>query len=288
VSNRKQRLAVDLQKNDFMANRHFVQALYGSAHPYGRVTETAHLDQLSVSTLADYFSQYYHPGNLTILVSGKFDEKLIAQINSLFGSKLWPTQTVPPSPSFAVQSSSQFVQHTEKSESVQSAVVLGNISINKLHPDFLKLSILNTVFGGYFGSRLMSNIREEKGYTYGIHSSLVSYPHSGFLEISTEVGKDVRQATLHEIQAEINLLRTELIDEEELQTVKNYLSGKILRSIDGPLKYADTIKSLITYGQTTDYVHDFLKTIHEVKAEELQELAVKYLDFDKMYKVTVG
>jgi predicted Zn-dependent peptidase len=288
VSNRKQRLAVDMQKNDFLANRHFVQALYGQSHPYGRVTEPEHLDQLSSANLAAYFKQYYHPGNLNILISGKFDDTLIKQINTLFGSKLWAAQTLTLSPSHSIESSSQFVQHTEKADSVQSAVVLGNLSINKLHPDFLKLSILNTVFGGYFGSRLMSNIREEKGYTYGIHSSLVSYPHSGFLEISTEVGKEVRQATLDEIQAEINLLRTELIDEEELQTVKNYLSGKILRSIDGPLKYADTIKSLITYGQTTDYIHDFLRTIHEVEAEELRDLAVKYLDFDKMYKVTVG
>jgi len=288
VSNRKQRLAVDMQKNDFIANRHFVQALYGTSHPYGRVTEPEQLDRLTTSELAAYFKAYYHPGNLTILISGKFSEQLIAQVNATFGSKHWQAQNLPSTPSFFAQSSSQFVQHTEKADSVQSAVVLGNLTINKLHPDFLKLSVLNTVFGGYFGSRLMSNIREEKGYTYGIHSSLISYPHSGFLEISTEVGKEVRQATLDEIQAEVNLVRTELIDEEELQIVKNYLSGKILRSIDGPLKYADTIKSLITYGQTTDYIHDFLHTIHKVEAEELRELAVKYLDFDKMYKITVG
>ena len=178
--------------------------------------------------------------------------------------------------------------HTEKADSVQSAIVVGNLSINKLHPDFLKLSVLNTVFGGYFGSRLMSNIREEKGYTYGIYSSFASYPHSGFIEIASEVGKDVRDATLNEIEKEINTLRTELISDEELQVVKNYMSGKILRSIDGPLKFSETLKGLLIYNQDVSYIHQLLKTVREVTAPELRELAVKYLDYNKMYKVTVG
>ena len=190
--------------------------------------------------------------------------------------------------SYPVQSSSELIHHTEKAESVQSAVIVGNISINKLHPDFIKLSVLNTVFGGYFGSRLMSNIREEKGYTYGIYSSFASYPYGGFLEIAAEVGKEVRQKTLNEIEHEINLLRTEVIDAEELQIVKNYLSGKILRSVDGPLKYSETLKGLLVYNQDVSYIHTLLKTIREVTAEELQQLAIKYLDFSKMYKVTVG
>lgn len=288
LSNRKQRLLVDLKKNEFVANRQFVQALFGTVHPYGRVTEFADFDQLTLPDLKAFYEHQYNAINLTILVSGKFDDALLKQLNLLFGSAAFKGPAADVTLSHAVSPAAELVHHIEKADSVQTAIILGNHAINKHHPDFLKLSVLNTVFGGYFGSRLMSNIREEKGYTYGIHSSFVSYPHAGFMEISSEVGKDVKEATLTEIEKEIQLLRTELIEEEELQVVKNYMSGRILRSVDGPIKYSETFKGLLLYNQTPDYIHQLLRTIREVTAEELLQLAQQYLDYDKMYKVTVG
>ena len=288
INNRKQRLSVDLEKNDFIANRNFVDALFGQKHPYGRVTEFAHFDVITTEDLKAFYNHHYNASNLTLIVSGKYDNSLIGLLNKYFGSKALLGPKASESISYPIEGSSQLVHHTEKADSVQSAVAVGNLSINKFHPDFLKLSLLNTVFGGYFGSRLMSNIREEKGYTYGIYSSFVSYPHSGFIEISTEVGKAVRQATLDEIEKEINILRTELIPEDELQIVKNYMSGKILRSLDGPLKFSETLKGLIIYGQDTDYIIKLLQTVRETGSEELLRLANQYYDFDKMYKVTVG
>ena len=288
ISNKKQKFAVDLKKNEFLANRNFVNALYGQKHPYGRVTEMENFDQMNIEDLKAFFKKYYHSSNLTILLSGKFDEQLIKKINHFFGSKNWSGEKASEDIKHVIEPSTELVQHTEKTDSVQSAVVLGNLSINKKHPDFLKLSVLNTVFGGYFGSRLMSNIREEKGYTYGIYSSFVSYPHGGFIEIASEVGKEVREATLNEIKSEINLLRSELIGDEELQIVKNYMSGRILRSVDGPMKFSETLKGLILYQQDISYIQQLLKTVREVTSEELLELANKYLDYDKMYKITVG
>jgi predicted Zn-dependent peptidase len=288
ITNRKQKLAVDMKKNDFIANRNFVNALYGQKHPYGRVTEPEHFSLISVQDLKDFFKKYYHAGNLTIIISGKFNDTLIKELNTTFGVKNWNGPKAEDNITYPVESSAELVHHVEKEESVQSAIAIGNLSINKTHPDFLKLSVLNTVFGGYFGSRLMSNIREEKGYTYGIYSSFVSYPHSGFLEIASEVGKPVREATMKEIEHEINVLRTEPVGEDELAVVKNYISGKILRSIDGPMKFSETLKGLIIYNQDTTYIQQFMKTVREVTAEELQALAVKYLDYSKMYKVTVG
>jgi zinc protease len=287
LTNRKQRLSVDLTKNDFLANRHFVNALFGSNHPYGRVTEFDDFDKIKVDDLKGFFKRYYNASNLFIIVSGKFESSLVKVLNNLFGSKDW-TGERRGEITHTINSSTELIHHTEKADSVQSAVALGNITINKTHPDFLKLSVLNTVFGGYFGSRLMSNIREEKGYTYGIHSSIISYPHAGFIEIFSEVGKDVRESTLAEIRKEINLLRSEVVDSEELEVVKNYMSGRILRSIDGPMKFSETLKGLIIYNMDTSYIHRILQTVREVSAEELLELANKYLDYDKMYKITVG
>lgn len=288
LTNRKQRLSVDLKKNDFIANRNFANVLFGKQHPYGRVTEVEDFANISSADLKSFFAKYYHGSNLTIIVSGKFDASLETQLNQYFGSKTWTGDKPDANLTHHMDSATELVHHTEKADSVQSAVIVGAMSINKKHPDFLKLSVLNTLFGGYFGSRLMSNIREDKGYTYGISSSFVSYPHAGFIEIFSEVGKDVREATLKEIQHEINLLRTELIGEEELQVVKNYMSGKILRSIDGPMKFSETLKGLLIYNQDLSYIQELQKTVREVTSEELLQLAIKYLDYEKMYKVTVG
>ena len=288
LSNRKQRLSVDLKKNDFVANREFVNALYGQKHPYGRITQPEHLENVTSEELTAFYKQYYNASNLTIIVSGKFSESLVKSLNSYFGNKNLIGEKASVSITHPVESSQELIHHIEKTDSVQSAIVVGNLSINKTHPDFLKLSVLNTLFGGYFGSRLMSNIREEKGYTYGIYSSFASYPHGGFIEIASEVGKEVRDATLAEIKHEINVLRTEIIPADELQVVKNYMSGKILRSIDGPMKFSETLKGLLIYNQDLSYINKLLKTVQEVTAEELRELALKYFDYDKMYKITVG
>lgn len=288
ISNRKRRLEVDLQKNDFIANRNFVDTLFGQGHPYGRVTQFEDFAALSVEDLKDFFMRYYTASNLTIMVSGKFNDSLIKSMNKYFGLKEWLGEKAENNISHPIVSSKEWVHHTEKAESVQSSVAVGNLSISKTHPDYLKLSVLNTLFGGYFGSRLMANIREEKGYTYGIYSSLVSYPHAGFIEIGAEVQKEAREATLKEIEHEMKLLRTELVEAEELQIVKNYISGKILRSIDGPLKFSESLKNLIIYGQDTSHIQLFLKTVREITAEEMLRLANQYLDYDKMYKVTVG
>jgi len=288
INNKKQKFAVEMKKNEFLANRNFVNALYGQNHPYGRITEPEHFDQMNTADLKAFFKKYYHPANLTIILSGKFNEELIKKINRHFGVKGNGGEKASENIKHNIESSAELVHHVEKADSVQSAIVLGNISINKRHPDFLKLSVLNTVFGGYFGSRLMSNIREEKGYTYGIYSSFVSYPQGGFIEIASEVGKEVREATLNEIKYEINQLRNEKIGDEELQIVKNYMSGRILRSIDGPMKFSETLKGLILYNQDVSYIQQLLKTVREVTSEELLQLANTYLDYEKMYKITVG
>ncbi len=288
ISNRKQRLAVDLQKNDFVANRNFVNALFGNKHPYGRITQAEDFDKITSSGLRSFFKKYYNASGLVIMVAGKFDDSLIKKLNEHFGNKDWMIEIRGEDIFHAVDPTPQIVQHTEVAGSVQCALAVGNITINKTHPDFLKLSVLNTLFGGYFGSRLMSNIREDKGYTYGIYSSLASYPHGGFIQIFSEVGKEVSDAALREMEYEINRLRTELVDAEELQVVKNYISGKILRSIDGPLRFSETLKGLLIYNQDVSYLHQLLHTVRTVTSGEMLELANKYYDFGKMYKITVG
>ncbi len=286
-TNRKQRLLIELEKNDFLSNRYFSQSLWGNKHPYGRITETEQFDAINTTHLNAFYKQNFHPANAFVIIAGKFDNGLLKTLNNIFGTKEWFGNNTP-SPAFNAEPKPDFIFHEDRKNSVQSALQVGNITINKTHPDFVKFTVMNTIFGGYFGSRLMANIREEKGYTYGIHSSIASYPHGAFIDISSEVGTEVRQATLDEIRNEIELMRTEEVDAEELATVKNYMSGRILRSVDGALRYSDTLKGLLLYDHDGAYIHNMLKEVQNTTSQDVLQLANKYLNYDEMYKITVG
>ena len=288
LNNRKQKHTERLAKSDYVANRNFLSAMWGHEHPYGRVTEFQDFENVSTAQLKDFYKRYYNAGNCFILIAGKLDDAIVNSLNTVFGASAWTGAKAPKDITYESMPAGELRHHVEKKDAVQTSVMIGNATINKYHPDFDKLSVVNTVFGGYFGSRLMANIREEKGYTYGIFSSLTSYQHGGILEVSAEVGKDVSEATIAEVHNEIRAMREELIDEEELDTVKNYLTGRLMRSVDGPMKYSDVYKGLILYGKDGNYINEYLGTIHSITAEEVRELSIKYLDFDKMYKITVG
>ena len=150
------------------------------------------------------------------------------------------------------------------------------------------MQVLNTVLGGYFGSRLMTNIREDKGYTYGIGSGLVSMYDEGYFVISTEVGVDVTNATLKEIYFEIEKLQNDLVPEEELELVRNYLIGVFLRSTDGPFAIGERLKGILGYGLGYEYYDRYVATIRNITAEELRNLAKKYWQKDELIELVVG
>lgn len=175
------------------------------------------------------------------------------------------------------------------SSAVQSAIRIGKLSINKTHEDFMKLYILNTIFGGYFGSRLMKNIREDKGYTYGIYSMMMSFQQAGVFLIASEVGAEVCNSAVDEIYKELKILNTELIAQDELDLVKKYLAGSVLRSFDGPYQVADRFKSLLKYGiDYRKYYMDLMNTIDSVTSQELLQTSQKYLQASSMLELIVG
>jgi zinc protease len=165
---------------------------------------------------------------------------------------------------------------------------MGMPLINRTHLDFPKVQVLNTVLGGYFGSRLMTNIREDKGYTYGIGSGMSSLKHAGALFIATEVGADVCKAAVTEIEKEINILKTELIPDEELALVKNYMLGSLLGSLENVFSHADKFKSLFVAGLGYEYYDRYTEIVKTISSDDLLKLANQYLNFDGFYKVIVG
>jgi predicted Zn-dependent peptidase len=287
LENRKEQHLQSLAKNDYLSNRMFLSSMWGNKHPYGRVTEEHNFTEITQADVSNYFQRYYNAANCFIIISGKYDCNVIKELNRVLGTKDWLGQPAP-----------AFNHHREKdpnmesylpiADSVQSSVMVGNASILKSDPDFDELTVLNTLFGGYFGSRLMSNIREDKGYTYGIYSSLSAYKQGTIFEIGAEVGKSHKDDTLREIKIEMQRLQSELVDEEELQTVKNYMSGRILRSVDGALRYSDVLKGLLLFDRKPESINSYLTTIQNISAERIQFLAKRYLDFEKMYRVAVG
>lgn len=159
---------------------------------------------------------------------------------------------------------------------------------NRKHPDYAGTAVMNTVFGGYFGSRLMSNIREDKGYTYGIGSVIVSMKQEGYYFVSTEVGADVTNDAIKEIYHEVDIMRNELVEEDELEMVKNYMLGTFLKGIDGAFHLAERFKSIYLSELDYSYYERYVEKLRTIGPDEILELSRKYLDPAGFLEMVVG
>ncbi len=286
--NQKQRLEVNLKKCDFVANRLIDEYLFGIDHPYGKYTSPADYDALQREELVKFHQDFYTKGNCMIFVAGKLPIDIQQQLNNVFGS-LPLNQTPINNITHHIAPAEIKKQHIINDENgVQGAIRIARpFPNNRHHPDFQKASVLNNIFGGFFGSRLMSNIREDKGYTYGIHSYIQNHIHDTAWLISTEAGKDVCQATIDETYKEMDILRNEIIDEEELDLVRNFMMGSLLGDLDGPFQIMTRWKNYILNGLDDQFFYSAINTIKTVSAEELQYLAKKYLNPSEFYELVV-
>lgn len=287
IQNAKQRLTVNLKKPEFVAGRLIDSYLYGEQHPYGKYTLEADLDNISVDQLKEFYKNYYLQGKAVIFVAGKLPADIKEQLNASFGDLQleaadFKNSIIPTSPA-----TEKKYRIENEANAVQGAIRIAAPFPNRHHPDFKKVMVLNNLFGGFFGSRLMANIREEKGYTYGIYSYLQNHIQESAWVISTEAGKDVCEATIEEVYKEMKLLREELIDEDELLLVRNYMMGSILGDLDGPFHIIAKWKNIILNNMPEDYFYESIKAIKETSAEELQALAQKYLQPEKFYELVV-
>ncbi|MEO7445442.1 MAG: pitrilysin family protein, partial [Ferruginibacter sp.] len=285
--NSRQKLLVSLQKAEFVAARLIDSYVYGENHPYGKVTNAEDIDALEREDLVNYYRQYYLNGQCAIFISGKLPENWGALLNNNFGglslSRL--TLVVADHKTSPVLEKKHRVINDEKG--MQGAIRLASPFPNRHHPDFKKVLVLNIIFGGFFGSRLMGNIREDKGYTYGIFSYIENHMQESAWVVSTEAGKDVSEATVAEVWKEMQRLREEPVPADELQLVQNYMIGIILGDLDGPFHIMAKWKNIILNNLDEAYFYDSIRAIKEITAEELQALAVKYLQPEKFYDLIV-
>jgi len=285
--NQKQRLAVNLKKCDFVATRLIDEYLYGINHPYGKYSSAEAYDALQQDELLAFYKHHYTHGKGMLFVAGKLPADIDQQLNSAFGQlpvNKTSLQDVHHPLQLAAQKKYNIINDAN---GVQGAIRMGRPFPNRHHPDFTKTQVLNNIFGGYFGSRLMSNIREDKGYTYGIHSHLQNHIHESAWLIGTEAGRDVCAATIEEVYKEMKILRDTPVDEEELHLVRNFMMGSILGDLDGPFQIIARWKNYILNNLSGEYFYKALETIRTVSAEELQQLANKYLNPEDFYELTV-
>jgi zinc protease len=283
--NQQQRLKVSLKKSDFIAGRLIDVYLYGDKHPYGKFSSAEEYDALNRDELMKFYKQYYQNGKFIMFVAGKLPANLEQLLNEQFGDL--PVGAIPKPNDTLSPAAEKKYRITNDVNGVQGSIRIARPFPNRHHPDFLKVQVLNSLFGGFFGSRLMSNIREDKGYTYGIHSYLQNHVQHSAWMISTEAGKDVCEATIAEVYKEMDLLKTELVDDEELKLVQNYMMGSILGDLDGPFQIIARWKNYILNGLDGNYFYNAIDTIKNISAEELQQLAQKYFNQEEYYELVV-
>jgi len=278
---------VNREKVQNLAIDQLFESVFGKDHPYGYQISEQDFENITPLMLTDFHKKYYTPENMAIIISGKIHSTTTELLNSFFGSLDVKTNAHNNSVR-KIKSDTQKKIFVNKPGTVQTAIRIGSATINKRHPDYTGLKVLDSILGGYFGSRLMKNIREEKGYTYGIHSSLTSLDLSGYKVISTEVGQQYLRKTIDEIYKEIKLLQSTPVKKEEMSVVRNYMSGEMVRMFDGPFALAESFKSAWEFGLDNSYYYRLAEKIKTIEQDEIIELANTYYNIDDLFEVTVG
>ncbi|MEN9730572.1 MAG: hypothetical protein RLZ91_1690 [Bacteroidota bacterium] len=285
-------IAIEVQKNKlnwqktaFSASQLLRQQIF-EGDPYGRISTQESIESILQKDLTNFHQQHWLGNPPQIFLSGKISQDELDAVRSAF-------EQLPANPRKPVHS---FIpsQHTPKAtqafrdQALQSSIRLGKLSMTRNNPDYFKFSVLNTLFGGFFGSRLQKNIREEKGFTYGISSSIVPMLRAGYWVVGTDVANENVAETCDEIRKEMRGLQVEKVGQGELELVKNYLMGSFTGELTQAFDIAEKIKVIQMENLPLDFYDQFQAQILACTSEDLLELANKYLDPTNLHEVIVG
>jgi len=288
ISNKKQQFQLERSKVNSQSRIKFNEGLFGPNHPYGKILKYEDHDKVTRNHLTEFHKEYYVPENCEMLVTGHIDNQVISRIDKHIGIKSWKPGKIINAPEFKIETTSQKEIFTPKENALQAAVRMGKVMFTKHHPDYLKMKIVTTILGGYFGSRLMKKVREEKGYTYGINAILISLVNEGYFVIVSEVGSNVCRKAIDAIKQEIKRLKQEKAGNAELDMVKNYMMGDLLRSFDGPLPTSGSYLSILENQVSEYYFSNLFNEINKITAMDVMDLANKYLDEEEMIVSIAG
>lgn len=285
----RQQFLVNSSRVEVIARKHFNRSLFGEEHPFGRFAVESDYGRITPEVLREFYRKHYHSGNCTVYVSGKVTPEIIRCIEEHLGNAPWgEIKEVQPLELIEPRQTTEKHVFVEKADALQSSLKMGCFMMDRAHPDFLKARVMVTLFGGYFGSRLMSNIREDKGYTYGIGAGIVNCPGSGVLAITTEADNQYIDSIITEVYREMDKMCNDLAPQEELEMVRNYMLGDFCRSYEGPFSLSEAW----IYTKTADLDDDFfvrqVDSIRSITAEEIRTLAQRYLCKENLIEVVAG
>ncbi len=286
---RKQRLKVERSKADYRAREIFAGSLFGCGHPYGVSYDEDEYDNLTRDTVLDFYRRYYTAENCFVVCSGKVgaaEAQAVAALASDIPSCII-AGGVPGDRPFPTPQQ-EHLKFSPYPNAVQSSLRIGRLFHPRSHPDFIPMQVLTTILGGYFGSRLVHNLREEHGYTYGVFSAMVNLRRAGYMAITTEVGSDVTQDAVNQIFMEMEKLTDRLVPAGELDLARNIMIGEVMRILDGPFGIADVTIESVQNGTDNRYLDSFLRIVREITPEQVREVARKYLVPSEFTTVVVG
>ena len=232
-----------------------------------------------------FHTAHYTAENCVVVCSGRIgahERQAIASLAERIPQRAAAAPAVFPEPQ---TTHAVFVEHPG---AVQSSLRIGRLLFPRQHPDFVGMQVVATTLGGYFGSRLMQNLREEHGYTYGAVAAMVNFERAGYFAVATQVGTDVTREALREIFHEIERLGEEPMSEEELCLVRNMMIGEMMRVLDGPFGIADVTIENILCGTDNTTIGENIRRIRRITPEEVRQLARRYLCREELVTVVAG
>ena len=281
-----EKLKSNMAKSDLVSYRKITEEMYGSEHAYGYNSSEENILAIQRSDLIHHFTNYQSSDRCTIIVSGKINENVRSIINTNLGQvKTTSSDKQFQPPTIPVHQAHHKIHSAQQH---QTAIKIGRKMFNRSNEDFAPMFMLNTVLGGYFGSRLMESIRENLGYTYNIYSSLEPLVYDGYFTLNTEVSNELVDPTVAEIYNQISILQNEKISARELDMVRNYIMGNFLNMIDGPFRVANVMKTLSVSKMEVEEYEVIIDQIYNCTTTQIQEMAQKYLQRKDMIEVMVG
>lgn len=286
IADKKNQFIVNHTKTSVLASDAMHKMVFGT-HIYGRRAQLSDYDTINSDTLRKFYAKHYCAANSQLLVAGYVTNDVMKSIDATIG-QLSAGQAVKPIIAPILPVSGDKTQIIKMGDAVQSSLRMGLATIKMDHPDYHKLHMLTMVLGGYFGSRLMTNIRKEKGYTYGIYSILFPQVQSGLLRILGDIKSGFSSQVADEVRKEMQKLKDQPISNDEMALVRNYMMGEMLQMFDGPFTSCDAVAKAIDMGVGMKYFEDEQNSILHTKPSELQEMANKYFDLDNLATAIAG
>ena len=281
-------LAINRTTPDFLASERIRKVIYGE-HPYANYAPTA--EQVSAwtrETLVSYYGEHWRPARALLVIVGDFAApKMMDEIEGVFGKWTGPegSRFARPNPP-ARAGRKVYLVHLPGA--VQAQIITGNRAITRKHPDWLRLSLTNNIYGGAFNSRLVANIREQKGYTYSPRSGTLALREYGMFNVSAAVRNEVVAATLTEIFYELDRIRALPVSDAELANAQNYMCGVFSLQLGTQEGVLGQLTNVLMEELPEDYLETFRDKIRAMKTEDVMAAARKYFDTANTQIVVVG